>query len=90
LPLYNAARGEVLVSLGGAEVRLCVTLGALAALEGHFGISGFEALGERLKVLGATDLMVVLRALAMDELPEGIGFAEAIAAVVKAFEAMNG
>jgi hypothetical protein len=34
--------------------------------------------------------MVVLRALAMDELPEGIGFAEAIAAVVKAFEAMNG
>jgi hypothetical protein len=88
--LGNAARGEVLVSLGGAEVRLCVTLGALAALEGHFGVSGFEALGERLKTLGAADLMVVLRALAMDELPEGIGFAEAIAAVVKAFEAMNG
>ncbi len=90
MPLYNAARGEVLVSLGGAEVRLCVTLGALAALEGHFGISGFETLGERLKTPGATDLMVVLRALAMDDLPDGIGFAEAIRAVVRAFEAMNG
>ena len=90
MPLCNTARGEVSVSLGGTEVRLCVTLGALAALEGHFGVSGFEALGERLKAVGATDLMVVMRVLAMDELPEGIGFAEAIAAVVKAFEAMNG
>jgi hypothetical protein len=79
----------VLVSLGGAEVRLCVTLGALATLEGHFGVSGFEALGERLKALGAADLMVVLKALAMDAVPEGVGFAEAIRAVVKAFEAMN-
>ena len=76
MPLCNPARGEVLVSLGGAEVRLCVTLGALAALEGHFGVSGFEALGERLKTLGAADLMVVLRALAMDELPDGIGFGD--------------
>jgi hypothetical protein len=79
----------VSVSLGGAEVRLCVTLGALATLEGHFGVSGFEALGERLKALGAADLMVVLKALAMDAVPEGVGFAEAIRAVVKAFEAMN-
>ncbi len=88
--LCNPARGEVSVSLGGTDVRLCVTLGALAALEGHFGVSGFEALGERLKTLGAANLMVVLHALAMDDLPEGIGFPEAIRAVVKAFEAMNG
>jgi hypothetical protein len=33
-------------------VRLCVTLGALAMLESHFGVSGFEALGERLKAVG--------------------------------------
>ncbi len=77
------------MSLGGTEVRLCVTLGALAALEGHFGVSGFEALGDRLKGLGAADLTIVLRALAMDDVPEGVGFAEAIRAVVKAFEAMN-
>ncbi|MFT4074258.1 MAG: gene transfer agent family protein [Asticcacaulis sp.] len=87
--LANSARGEVLVALGGAEVRLCVTLGALAALEGHFQVSGFEGLAERLKGLGAADLTVVLRALAMDDLPEGIGLAEAIRAVVRAFEAMN-
>ena len=90
MPLCNSARGEVRALLGGAEVRLCVTLGALAALEGHFGVSGFDALGERLKTLGAADLMFVLQALAMDDLPDGIGFAEAIRAVVKAFEAMNG
>ena len=88
--LCNPVRGEVSVSLGGVDVRLCVTLGALAALEGHFGVAGFEALGERLKSLSAIDLMVVLRALAMDTVPEGVGFAEAIRAVVKAFEAMNG
>jgi len=40
-PLGNAARGEVLVSLGGAEVRLCVTLGALAALELTLADAGF-------------------------------------------------
>ncbi|MGN6366533.1 GTA-gp10 family protein, partial [Asticcacaulis taihuensis] len=68
MPFCNTARGEVSVSLGGTEVRLCVTLGALAMLESHFGVSGFEALGERLKAVGTTDLMVVLRALAMDEL----------------------
>jgi len=79
-----------MASLGGKDVRLCVTLGGLAALEGHFGVSGFEALGERLKAVGAVDLMVVLRALAMDEVPDGIGFTEAIRAVVRAFEAMNG
>jgi hypothetical protein len=89
LSLCNSARGEVTASLGGQDVRLCVTLGALAALEGHFGVSGFDGLSERLKRLSATDLMVVLQALAMNELPEGVGFAEAIRAVVRAFEAMN-
>ncbi|HEX7799244.1 MAG TPA: GTA-gp10 family protein, partial [Asticcacaulis sp.] len=43
----NPARGEVAAAIGGREARLCVTLGALAALEGHFGVSGFAALGER-------------------------------------------
>lgn len=89
--LCNAARGEVACVLGGREVRLCVTLRALAELEGHFQVSGFAALAERLKGVGARDLMVVVKALAMDEV-EGleIGFGEAVAAVVKAFEAMHG
>lgn len=91
--LANAARGEVIARLGGQDVRLCVTLGALAALEGHFSVSGFEALAERLKNLGAGDLLAVLRALSVDEVDFSelsVAFPEAVAAVVKAFEAMNG
>ncbi len=91
--LPNGARGEVVASLGGREVRLCVTLRALAELETRFQVSGFEALGERLKGLGAVDLMVVLQALCVDEVDIGalaVGLPEAVGAVVKAFEAMHG
>ncbi len=89
----NGARGEIAANLGGREVRLCVTLGALAALETHFGVSGFEALGDRLKGLGAGDLLVVAQALCVDEVDVAalpVTMAEAIRAVVAAFEAMNG
>ena len=93
MTLPNGARGEVAAGLGGRTVRLCVTLGGLAALESHFRVSGFEALAERMKTMGAGDLMVVLRALCVDPAElDGldIGFGEALRAVVKAFEAMNG
>jgi hypothetical protein len=90
LRLCNPARGEVAAAIGGREARLCVTLGALAALEGHFGVSGFAALGERLKALGPGDLAVVLRALLVDEAPvEDASLAEAMAAVTAAFAAMS-
>ncbi len=89
--LPNGARGEVAARLGGRSVRLCVTLGALAALESHFGVSGFAALAERLKVMGAGDVMVVLKALCVEDTDlTSVGFAEAIAAIVQAFEAMHG
>jgi len=89
----NPARGEVTASLGGRSVRLCVTLGALAQLEGHFGVAGFDALGERLKHLGAADLGVMLAALSMDDAPidmAQIALSEALGAVVAAFEALHG
>ncbi len=89
----NGARGEVAAVLGGREVRLCVTLGGLAALETYFGVAGFEALGARMKALGAGDLLVVLEALCVDEVDMrvlDVGFGEALRAVVRAFEAMNG
>lgn len=89
----NGARGEVGAVLGGVGVRLCVTLRALAALEMQFQVSGFEALGERLQRLGAADLLVVLEAVVMDGIDVralDIGYGEAIAAVVAAFEAMSG
>ncbi len=49
--------------LGGAERRLCLTLGALAEIETGLGLSGVEALAERMRALSANDLMVVLAAL---------------------------
>lgn len=61
--LVNAARGEVAVMINGVERRLCLTLGALASLETHFAASGPSALGERLRTLSASDIVVVLHAL---------------------------
>ncbi|HWU50564.1 MAG TPA: GTA-gp10 family protein [Asticcacaulis sp.] len=79
-----------MATLGGREARLCVTLGALAALEGHFGVSGFAALAERLKGLGPGDLAFVLGVLLMDEAPvEKASLSEATAAVTAAFAAMT-
>jgi hypothetical protein len=59
----NGARGEVVATLAGAERRLCLTLGALAEIESGLGVSGIAALAERMRVLSAGDLMVVLAAL---------------------------
>jgi hypothetical protein len=60
---HNAARGEVLLSINGVERRLCVTLGALAELEGAFDVISLTELGERLAQLTAADLLIVLSAL---------------------------
>jgi hypothetical protein len=59
----NGARGEVTVTLAGAERRLCLTLGALADIEGALGLEGPGALAERMRALSARDLTAVLAAL---------------------------
>lgn len=59
----NPARGEVSVVLAGAPRRLCLTLGALAEIEGALEVEGFEALAARLRRLSAKDLTAVLAAL---------------------------
>ena len=61
--MTNAARGEVCVELAGARRRLCLTLGALAEMEAGLGVTGMEALAERVARMSAGDLMVVLAAL---------------------------
>ncbi|GGZ45565.1 GTA-gp10 family protein [Asticcacaulis endophyticus] len=87
---FNPTRGEVIATLGGREVRLCVTLRALAMLEHHFGVTGLEALGARLKSLSAADLSVVLTALSLEDIASlDIGFQEALDAVVAAFGALR-
>lgn len=61
---HNRARGEVLLAIGERDVRLCLTLGALAELEGAFDVISLSELAERLAHLTAADLIVVLSALA--------------------------
>ncbi|MDI1281267.1 MAG: hypothetical protein ACI9YM_002034 [Brevundimonas sp.] len=68
----NGARGEVLAMLAGAERRLCLTLGALAEIETGLGVTGIAALGERMRVLSAGDLVIVLAALLRGGGEEGL------------------
>lgn len=84
------------MSLAGAPRRLCLTLGALAEIEGALEAEGFEALAGRLRRLSAKDLMAVLAALLRGggeaELAEGLERAtvdprEAAEAVAAAFRA---
>lgn len=92
----NPARGEVSVTLAGAPRRLCLTLGALAEIEGALEVAGFEALAARLRRLSAKDLTAVLAALLRGggeaELAAGLAGAaveprEAAEAVAAAFRA---
>lgn len=59
----NPARGEVVASLAGEPRRLCLTLGALAELEGAFGLADWASMAARLCSPSAADLAVVLGAL---------------------------
>ena len=74
----NMARGEVLLEIDGRPQRLCVTLGALAELEGAFDVASLAELGERLAQLTASDLITVLAALS------GIGAADLARAKIDA------
>lgn len=60
---HNRARGEVLLAIDGRDVRLCLTLGALAELEAAFDVISLVELAERLSHLTAADLILVLAAL---------------------------
>lgn len=60
---HNRARGEVLLAIDDCEVRLCLTLGALAELEAAFDVISLAELAERLAHLTAADLIIVLAAL---------------------------
>lgn len=60
---HNRARGEVLLEIDGRSRRLCLTLGALAELEGAFDVGSFKDLSDRLGALTASDLIHVVAAL---------------------------
>ena len=95
----NGARGEATAVLAGGERKLCLTLGAMAEMETGLGVSGLEALAQRMRTLSAGDLMVVLGALLRgggegafaDRLAEAqVALEEAAAAVAEAFAAGAG
>lgn len=60
----NTHRGEIATTLGGAERRLCLTLGALAELEAAFGAGDLGELGQRFARgrLSANDLIIIIHA----------------------------
>lgn len=45
--MANTHRGELAAIIGGEEVVLCLTLGALAELEEHLGAADLNGLSER-------------------------------------------
>ena len=85
----NAARGEVLVTLAGAQRRLCLTLGALARIEAALGLTDWRDLPARMETLSARELLAVLAAL-IDGEPvslDAVTVPEAVAAVAAALAA---
>ncbi|MFN3313092.1 MAG: GTA-gp10 family protein [Hyphomonas sp.] len=59
----NAARGETGLLVDGEVRRLCLTLGALAEIEGALGCRTLAELEARMRSLSAADLILVLAAL---------------------------
>ncbi|MEL7041753.1 MAG: GTA-gp10 family protein [Pseudomonadota bacterium] len=90
----NAQRGEVDICIDGEARRLCLTLGALAALEQAFACNSLAALQARLKRLSAGELKQVLEILlAAGGNPcsvETVLPSEAAKAVAEAFHAALG
>lgn len=62
--MANAHRGEIEAALGGRTFTLCLTLGALAELEGAYGGADLIAIAERFEQgrIGATDAIRVIGA----------------------------
>jgi hypothetical protein len=88
----NPARGEVLVTLAGTPRRLCLTLGALARIEGALELTDWRDLPARMETLSARELTAVLDAL-LDgggepaEAAHAVTLPEAVAAVAAALAA---
>lgn len=90
LPPFNPARGEVSLKIGEQNLRLCLTLRALAALEAYFGVQGFEGLAASLRQIEEKDIGFLLRVLALKDVEVALSHADmaaALNAIVATFEA---
>ena len=59
----NPQRGEIALEIEGETYTLCLTLGALAEIEGALGCESLKDLTARLKAISARDLSLLLAAL---------------------------
>jgi hypothetical protein len=59
----NTARGETALIINGTPRRLCLTLGALAELEGALKCASLAELESRLRAASPADWLIVLQAL---------------------------
>lgn len=59
----NAVRGEVSLTIAGTTYTLCLTLGALAEIESHFGLGNLAELDACLAAPKIRDLIAILGAL---------------------------
>lgn len=59
----NRARGETGLIISGKMYALCLTLGALACIETSLKTNSLDELSDRLRHLGAKDVLAVLSAL---------------------------
>ncbi len=83
MPPPNPARGEVAITLAGTPRRLCLTLGALARIEGALNLTDWRDLPARMETLSARELLAVLAALIEGEPADlsAVTIPEAVAAV---------
>ena len=59
----NTVRGEVLLKIADETYTLCLTLGALAEIESHFGLGNLAELDACLATPKIRDLIAILGAL---------------------------
>ncbi|MGF1550902.1 MAG: GTA-gp10 family protein [Paracoccaceae bacterium] len=80
----NPARGEASIVIDGVERRLCLTLGALAALEARLDAGGLVGLAERFEGgrVSAADLAALIAA-GLDGAGEPIGEAAVLAGEIE-------
>lgn len=64
--MTNKVRGEAALEVPSLGiVTLCLSLGAMAALEGAFGLEDFSQIGEKLKKPKGDDVATLVAALAL-------------------------
>lgn len=69
--IANIARGEVGVTVGGEKYVMALTVGALAALEGEFGV--YEEMASAFKRPSLTSVLTFLKTVAATNADDGGG-----------------